>query len=300
VSKQRDGEAELAVEDTLDIPLEEVSGLCTFQRADGSTGLAAIGDASSVLAVTTITDHGVGVWEEIDLADVESSELPRRGTQAEGLATDGVGLVLVLVEEPGAVFAFDVPSRSQAHRIDLVVGNDQPVARSWGTETNSRGEGIVLLRDGHLLVLKEKDPPALIEFGPSGSSPGGLEADRILPAGEPWTRPDGAAVRFDALATWLLADDLADRLGDASDLAASFDGRLFLLSDQASSVARLATGAPIAGGTVEADQVRGIERSPDKAEGLALLPDGRMYVALDTRKAKNNLLVLISGSSSAR
>jgi hypothetical protein len=278
--------------DTTSIPLEEVSGICTFGQPDGSTAMAAIGDATSILALTTIGDGRVGTWTELDLADLENSELPRRGTQAEALASDGTGLVLVLVEEPGAVFLFDLGLGRQIARIELVVGADQPVARAWGRDTNSRGEGLVLLRDGHLLVLKEKDPPALLEFGPAGAAPKGFGPERLLAPGSAWSRPDGGAVRLEALATWLLPDDVAKRLGDASDLAAGFDGRLYLLSDQDSSVARVAEGAPITGGTIDLDQIRTIEGKPDKAEGLALLPDGRVYVALDTRKAKRNLLLL--------
>jgi hypothetical protein len=38
----------------------------------------------------------------------------------------------------------------------------------------SRGEGAVLLQNGHLLAAKEKKPAALIEFGPLGAEPVGL------------------------------------------------------------------------------------------------------------------------------
>ncbi len=86
---------DLAVVDTTSIPLEEVSGICTFGRPDGSTAMAAIGDASSILALTTVSDGRVGDWDELDLADLEASELPRRGTQAEALASDGTGLALL-------------------------------------------------------------------------------------------------------------------------------------------------------------------------------------------------------------
>ena len=44
---------DLAVVDTTSIPLEEVSGICTFGRPDGSTAMAAIGDATSILDAAT-------------------------------------------------------------------------------------------------------------------------------------------------------------------------------------------------------------------------------------------------------
>ena len=62
--------------------------------------------------------------------------------------------------------------------------------------------------DGHLLVAKEKDPPALIEFGPPGATSAGLARGGALPPGSGWAIEDGEPIsRYE---DWIL---LAERLG---------------------------------------------------------------------------------------
>ena len=139
--------------------------------------------------------------------------------------------------------------------------------------------------------MKEKRPAALMEFGPVGAEPNGLGTDQLLPLDEPWTPPAGPSTRFEALATWLLDDELAEVAGDLSDAAVGFDGRLYLLSDQSSVIVRPGP-IPLPGqGPVQAEEVLRLGGKPDKAEALALLPSGRALVALDTKKPKKNLLL---------
>jgi len=290
----------IEIEQTLAIPLKEVSGICTFRRADGTAVLAAVGDASSVLAWAKVSEaEGLGEWNHVDLAGAAGSALPRKGTQAEAVAADAAGLLLVLLEEPGRVLVFDIDRRSLVVQIDLVVA-DGPVAAAWAEDPNSRGEGLILLRDGRLLVVKEKRPAALMEFGPAGSEPKGVDGDQLLPLDGAWTPPAGPTTHFEALATWLLDDDLAAAAGDLSDAALGFDGRLYLLSDQSSVIVRPAPVPPPGGGPVTAEVVVPLPGKPDKAEALALLPDGRALVAPDTKKAKKNLLLLSDLSGCTR
>ena len=58
-------------------------------------------------------------------------------------------------------------------------------------DASSRGEGLVFLRGGRLLVAQEKRPQALIEFGPVGAEPQGLSSDDLLGPGESWQAPSG-------------------------------------------------------------------------------------------------------------
>ena len=98
-------------------------------------------------------------------------------SQFEGVAADGAGRVFILEESPGHVYVFDAALTKVEARITLRVRPDDPafatLAEAWAAHPNSRGEGIVLLDRGHLLILKEKDPRRLIEFGPDGDQPVG-------------------------------------------------------------------------------------------------------------------------------
>jgi uncharacterized protein YjiK len=154
------------------------------------------------------------------------------------------------------------------------------------------GEAMQPLKDGRLLVSKEKDPPLLFEFGPPGERPMGIDGDRLLAPDEAWAIPGGQESRLEALARWPLDPALERRFRDISDVAAGPDGRIYLLSDQSSRIVRLPAGLPAPGEPVTADALWKLEGAPAKAEGLAFLPDGRAVVALDEKKARKNLLVL--------
>ena len=153
----------------------------------------------------------------------------------------------------------------------------------------SRGEGAVLLPGGHLLVAKEKDPSALIEFGPAGAEPGGLVRGGALPPGRAWEIEPGDH-RYVALATWWPDKALRTACADFSDLEVGPDGHLYLLSDKSASIARLADlRSP--GGEATALATWRLGDLDGKPEGLAFTPNGRAMVALDTRKARHNLML---------
>jgi hypothetical protein len=121
------------------------------------------------------------------------------------------------------------------------------IARLWSDPKGSRGEGMVLLPGGHLLVAKEKKPATLIEFGPPQSRSRGLVRGGALADGERWLIKKGNH-RFIALAIWFPDKTLAKTCADFSDLEIGPDGCLYLLSDKSATIARL-DDLPAGGGT---------------------------------------------------
>jgi len=77
--------------------------------------------------------------------------------------------------------------------IELAVEGRAEIARAWSDPKGSRGEGIVLLPGGHLLVAKEKKEAALIELGPPDSRSRGLLRGDALADRERWRTKKGAA-----------------------------------------------------------------------------------------------------------
>ena len=149
---------------------------------------------------------------------------------------------------------------------------------------------MVLLPGGHLLVAKEKDPPLLVEFGPKGGRSRGLVRHGALRGGARWPIGNGDH-RYVALAVWTPDEALAATCADFSDLEVGPDGRLYLLSDKSESIARLGDLAP-GGGTAVFTAAWRLRDLDGKPEGLAFTPRGRAIVALDTRKARHNLVLL--------
>ena len=157
---------------------------------------------------------------------------------------------------------------------------------AWLSDRSSRGESLVLADRGHLLVVKEKDPPAILEFGPAGDAAVGWRR------GGPISPPVAGDAALTVLATWWLGEELAKQLPDISDATVGPDGRLYLLSDQGSAIARLPDSLDPQRGTVEAAARWRIAGSPENAEGLVILGDGTVLVGLDTKSPRRNLLRL--------
>ncbi len=281
----------LTVERVLSIPIQEVSGLCIHTPSGGAPRLVAIGDATQELAWAPLLPGEEPRWEVADLTALGIADAGR-GSQFEAIATDAAGLVLILREYPAFVYVIDPRTRRLATEIELVVRDHDGLRPPRARAAASLGEAMQPLKDGRLLVSKEKDPPLLFEFGLPGEQPLGIDGDRLLGSDETWTIPEGRESRLEALARWPLDPALQRRFRDISDVAAGPDGRIYLLSDQSSRIVRLPASLPAPGEPVAADGLWKLEGAPAKAEGLAFLPDGRAVVALDEKKARSNLLVL--------
>ena len=214
----------------IDVPLHEVSGICLRRGRNGRMHLIAVGDRVAKIAWFSLprSDGGPIDWHTSDIAKLSGSMLPKHDPQIEAVCADGPGRVLLLQETPPRVELIDPEALSVVASIDLAVEGRGEVARAWSDPKGSRGEGMVLLPGGHLLVAKEKKPAAFIEFGPPNSRSRGLVRGGALANGERWPIKKGHH-RFVALAVWLPDKILAKTCADFSDLEIGPDGRLYLL-----------------------------------------------------------------------
>jgi hypothetical protein len=229
-------------------------------------------------------------WHTSSIAKLSGSKLPKHDPQIEAICADGGGRILLLQETPPRVELIDLKALKAVALIDLVIEGRDKIAQAWSDPKGSRGEGAVLLPGGHLLIAKEKKPAALIEFGPVHSRSRGLVRGGALAGGERWPIKKGRH-EFVALAVWLPDKTLAKTCADFSDLEIGPDGRLYLLSDQSSTIARL-DDLPAGGGTASLLDAWRLGDLDGKPEGLAFTAQGRAIVGLDTRKARRNLVLL--------
>lgn len=269
--------SKLAVSETADIPLREVSGL---GLRDGQ--LFAVGDHEPVL-FTAPLEPWPPRWRAIDLSGLK---LPEGGRQFEAVVPVGDHTALILQEQPALVLHIDLSVPSLLGTLELQVPEGHRLRQSWLGDRSSRGESLVRTDRGHLLVVKEKDPAAILEFGPPGDDPVGWQR------GTPPIAPPTGHVDLTVLATWWLGKALSESLPDISDATVGPDGALYLLSDQGTSIARLPDRLDPAGGTVDADAVWRIAGAPENPEGLVILGDGTPLVGLDTKSPRRNLLRL--------
>jgi hypothetical protein len=141
-----------------------------------------------------------------------------------------------------------------------------------------------------LLIAKEKDPAAFIEFGPSGARSRGLRRDNALPGGAAWPVASGKQILV-ARAVWIPDKTLTKTCADFSDLEIGPDGRLYLLSDKSATIARIDDLAP-GGGTASLTTAWRFRDLGGKPEGLAFTAGGSAVVTLDKRKPRRNLVLL--------
>lgn len=287
---------ELRVRHVLDVPLHEVSGICVLRGRGDERRLIAVGDREAKVVCLSLSREGLesSRWDRFDLAGFDGSLRDGEDSQIEAICADGARRILVLQERPPRAGLFELDLAKAVSVIELVVEGTDRLAESWADPEGSRGEGVTLMPGGHLLVAKEKGPAALIEFGPKGSKPRGLSRGGALRDGERWQAPEGERASFVALATWLPDRELTHVCEDFSDMEIGPDGRLYLLSDQSATIARiddLKVGDPTVRLTADTAWWK-FGALKGKPEGLAFTADGRAIVAFDKRKKSRNLVVL--------
>jgi hypothetical protein len=286
------------------IPLAEVSGLAHGSGPSGNPVLIAIGDRAGAVAWAS-TELGMsgGSWETVELGSASGTRIEDGAAQLEALAADGAGGVLLVQEAPNRAELVVAAERRVVAEIALVMPDIPdavgyaPLRESWLDPDSSHAEGVVLLREGRLLVVKEKDPSALVEFGPAGQLPAGFGPDRWLAPDEAWAVGEGE-VALVALAAWYPDQDLARACPDLSDADVG-GGDLVLLSDKGSAFAVVGAHDPASDpfdGRVSADVVVRVKGLADKPEGLVVLPDGDVLIACDMRAVDRQNLFLVAGS----
>ena len=265
------------------IPIREVSGL-TLRHFGPNLEILAVGDHTFELAIGVLKDAAVEEFKVVDLANVmlaEGLQLPKE-SQWEGITADASGRVFMLEENPGHVFIFDALLQRLLASIELHFHAHHPdfaeLKEAWEKFPNSRGEGLILLENGHLLILKEKDPSRLIKFGPHKDAPVGLKP---LGHARDFTLPGNKSSRMVPLAVWKFSKDSAVAFPDLSELKLDHSGKFWVLSDTGRALGRI--NGTDQHGHLKIDLILRLSDTPglEHPEGLALLDPDVALVACD-------------------
>ncbi len=285
--------ADASIASSHSVGMKEISGLAT-RGSGATTEVLAIGDASTNVAIGPLAN---------DALRFRRHALPATSVQWEGIATDKSGRVYVLEESPGSILVFDAKLEQKIRTIPLRFAGD-----AW-SDANSRGEGLVLLRNGHVLILKEKDPQLIVEVGPEGERAFGYTPGDAVGLGSDFPLPT-KDLDFVPLKEWSISDaakgrdrkSARDVAGDGSELAVAPDGRLYLLSDQSKTISRVERTLRVDEAKYTFDISWRLPSIIEKPEGLTFLPDGRPVVASDLPGEGEVLHILnaLPATSSAR
>ncbi|MDP9210027.1 MAG: SdiA-regulated domain-containing protein [Actinomycetota bacterium] len=286
---------ELGVRDVYDLQLREVSGICERAAGDGRPRqLLAIGDDSHHLLVGDLEPEVPEEFARHDLEPLLAGAGVRlgRSSQWEGVDTDDTGRVFVLREVPGTVFVFDPGLARLLHVLHLTVEDDPGEQEAWDADENALGEGLLLLRNGHLFVVKEEKPRQLLEFGLPGEQAQGLHGDLLVTDTGRFPTPGERTATFHMLSAWDLGGEALERVGDLSDVTVGPDGRVYLLSDESRCIARLQPTVPPESGTVAVDRIWGLPDRLHQPEGLVITPTWDVLIATDHSEQRENLFLM--------
>jgi hypothetical protein len=286
---------ELEVESRWRVDVPELSALSIrFREGARSQELLGIGDRSFSIAAGETHPPGAGTVSA-DLADSVSSWTldPDAGSQWEGLAADGPGCAFVLQEhagderQPSHVFGFAPDLRERVCVIALAVDGGAEWKEAWNEDKNARGEAVVLLRDGHLLIAKQKDPVRLIEFGPRGADAAGLDPARFLADDESFDYPSDPFVEYEPLVSWGIAREARDELRTVNDLAV-FEGRLFAISRKSHLIVELESRASPEEESLRVQQRWSVPADVKNPEGIAV-EEGLVPIVADDLSAEEDV-----------
>jgi len=281
------------------LPITEVSGLTLRQDTTAnSVELIGVSDQRYEFGRAAIHNTAVSVISSPDevLAPMISHHLVevQDHSNFEGVASDASRQVFILQEGADRIVVFDPELTSVRHTIALNVNRHMTgIGPQWHANPNARGEGLLLLKNGHILVAKQRDDPWIIEFGPLGSSAAGFKRKDALDADESFPRPNSAKP-FDALAAWPVM--VGTPPASINDLAVDDEGNLWVISSSSRVLAKLTNELRPAGHTatfeafaLPADLFPDIQ---DRAEGLVFHPKLGWLVSVDHHRNAANVFQL--------
>lgn len=279
-------ETKLEVAQRAKLPVDEVSGLGRRTLA-GKAQYLAVPDAET--ALVTFDVDAAGRPSKIAKHDL-SRVFGGGASQWEAVAGDAAGAVYVLTEAADTISVLDPELKRIVHTIRFSLPRHHALEDAWKADANSRAEGMLLLANGHVLVVKEKNPVALVELAPPGEDAQGYRADLAL-GDRAFPLPSGGSSTMTVVHHWLLKSGDTRTVSDVSELALDVDGRLLLLSDQGRSIVRVERELRPGEAKVDLKAVFKLPSAVDKPEGL-VLADGVPLVAIDQKNGGDALFAL--------
>ena len=262
------------IEKTISSPIPELSGLALRKTSSG-VELLGVGDRDGTLIVGSPTGSSMKKLE------TNASGTP----QWESIASDASGRIFVLGEQSGTVTVYEKDAAAIKHTFTI----DLPGAWRSG---NAGGEGFLLLKNGHMLIVKEKDPVQIVEVGPKGDAPKGYQKGFGIRPSDTFKLPTGTTSKRVILKTWSLGDSTSQVAKDVSDIAVSPTGDLYLLTDQGRAILQMQETVTAEESKIKAIKVWELPRDVAKPEGLVFLDDGRPIVCSDVTSAGSQIFVL--------
>jgi hypothetical protein len=291
------------LKDSFCLRIRELSGLAV-RGEDQEAELLAVGDHDYTI-VTAPWRRGHP--DDQHLHRLGAPEAPHE-SQWEAIATDATGAAFVCQENNWTVAVFSAGLNAYLHTIELKLdGHSATAITDAGSDLNHGPEGILLLEHGRVLILKQKDPVELVEFGFPKTRDRLAAVDEeahFQPERGTFELRNGDRTALVPLRSCEIRDEHGRELKSGSDLAIDDVGRIYLLSSHDRAIYLLPAGPSGPRLTAEscwllpdkvAPEKPRCAKKPPRAEGLSFVSEnGRCcpLIGVDSHESGDNLFLL--------
>ena len=267
------------------LPIREISGMCWMGNPDNSKKqIALIGDHDNFVYLLDWENRSRGLnLKKVDLQKLTDEVLDGGW---ESIASDDTGRLFILQEEPSRIIVLNKELNKITHNIELV---------RWGDKKNSAAEGITLLKNGHILITKEKKPLRLVEFSSRGDRALGYNKNLSLEnSGSFPLNSKKKKLQFYSKHYWQLKKSDKDKLRDVSGINIDNNNELYLLSDKNHVIAHLGNDLSIKSHSLELKKIFALPSEFDKVEGMVIDSKKRAIIAIDKKDTDKKNVFLLS------
>lgn len=283
----------LAILESYTIPATEVSGLAwRLNPKTKHRELIVVSDNSHTLIIID--------WEERKKSfapkkfDIKPLEGPASTDSGwESVFSDESGRIFIIQEDPSQILVVSSDLKSIEKKITLIPPSAKGEAEQWASEPNSRGEGLLPLKNGNIIVVKEKKPLRLIEFAKKGGKASGYDKSVSIEFRGTFPIPTESNIEFSPVFTWKFDEEGERLMEDASGLNVDADGKLYLLGDNRGWIASIGKDLKVSKSLLNISKIWLLPSVVVKPEGMVVDQKRRPVIAIDSKRTdKPNLFVL--------
>jgi uncharacterized protein YjiK len=279
----------LSILESFHIPLLEISGLAWRNNPKTQKKeLLAIGDREFAIVIIDWSDRKEDLqMKKIDLKSLFTPQ-PKEQSEWESIYADESGRVFLIKESTSEMIALSPDLK----KIDFI-SKLELSSNAQNDDSNSGLEGLMLLKNGHFLALKEKNPIRLFEFAPKGEKALGhqpsfsIEHTGVFPFNK--DKPE-----FNLVKTLELKSDEERLMEDASGVNTDKEGNLYLLGDQRKLIVSLGKNINAKDKHIKIISAWSIPKKLKQPEGMVIDLEGHPIIAIDNKKKKKPNLFKLS------
>lgn len=283
----------LSVIESYTLPLSEISGLAwRVEPKTKKRQLIVVGDRSHTLLLVDWDARKKGLkYEEVNL-DKISKSIAIEQSEWESVFCDETGRVFIVQEHPSQILVVSADLKRIETVISLKSAQNSDV--DWEADVNSKGEGLLPLKNGHILVVKEKLPLSIVEFAPQGNKAQGYTKDLSIEKSGVFPFEKVQNNTYTAVHSWRFTPETELLLEDSSGINVDMNGELYLLGDQKNVIVKIGAALSTKEKVLAVKSLYSLPSILKQPEGMAIDELGHPIIALDRKNTKKPNLFLLS------